>query len=140
MKLAAWAVECEGEQSHEVLLLAKIEFVAHANFTCGIYDYIPEAVGPVQFAKKKYFNLGACFFFTAIHPGRKYLSVVDSENILVVKIIQDVPEMLVFDLTRVAMNNHHAGVFTFFGGVLGDKIKRQVETKLRKLHVYKSGL
>jgi hypothetical protein len=44
--------------------------------------------------------------------------------------------MLVFDLAGVTVNDHHSGVFTFFGGVLGNKIQGQIETKLRKLHIY----
>ena len=43
--------------------------------------------------------------------------VVDYKDILVIEIIHDVPEMLVLDLAGVAVDHHHARIFTFLAGV-----------------------
>ena len=53
----------------------------------------------------------------------KYFGIVYNKNILVIKIIQDVAKMLVFDLAGMAVNDHHSGIFTFFCRVLGNKIQ-----------------
>ena len=43
-------------------------------------------------------------------------------SIFVIKIIQDIAEMLVLNLTGVAMHYHHTGIFTFLGRMLGNEV------------------
>ena len=42
--------------------------------------------------------------------------------------------MPVFDLTSLAMNNHHAAVISYFSRMLSDQIQRQVKCELGEFH------
>src|SRR5690606_26523229 len=115
---------------YKILLIAEVKFVAYANLSCGINDHIPKPVWLVQFPEQEDFNLRARFLLPPIHSGRENLSVVYHEYILVVEVILDVAEMLVFNLAGMTVNHHHSCVFTFFSRILSNKIKWKVETEL----------
>jgi hypothetical protein len=38
--------------------------------------------------------------------------------------------MTVLNLASGAVHDHHAGVFSFLGGMLGDQVKGKIETEL----------
>ena len=38
--------------------------------------------------------------------------------------------MTVLDLAGLSVDDHHPAVFSFFGGLLGDQVKREVEAEL----------
>ena len=115
---------------HQFVAFTEIELIAYADLPGRIHDHIPKAVSLVQFAKQEYLDLGAGFFLTAVHTGWKYLRVVHHKHVLVIKIINDVFEMTVLDLAGLSVDDHHPAVFSFFGGLLGDQVKREVEAEL----------
>src|SRR5437868_6251838 len=107
---------------YQVFLFAEIQFVSDADLSGGINNHVPKPVGFIEFSQEKYFDLGAGLFLTAVHAGGKNLRVVYNENIFVVEIVEYVPEMFVFDLAGMAVDYHHAGIFTFLGRILSDKV------------------
>ena len=108
--------------SYQLVVVTEVQLVAHAYFTCRVYNYIPKVIRLIQFAQQKYFYLGTGLFFPAIKAGREYLGVVHYHHILVMEIAKHVFEYFMFYLASIAMNYHEAAFFTFFCGVLRDEI------------------
>src|SRR5690606_27366479 len=115
---------------YQFIIVAKIEFIAHPDFTSRIYNNIPQTIGFAEFAKQKDFNLSTCFFLPSVKTGRKNFGVIHNHHILVVKIVDDVFKNFVFYFSGVAMNYHKATFVTLLGWMLRDKANREIKLEL----------
>lgn len=88
------------------LFVVEVEFVPHADLTGRVDQNVPKPGFLIQFPQQEDFDLGAGFFFLALHSGREDLGIVENEGIPVFKDVEDIFKILVFDFTGIPVYDH----------------------------------
>ena len=86
----------------------KIQFVADADFPCGVHHHVPQPSLVVELAQEENSDAGSGLLFFAHQERGENLCVVRHNHIFRLEIVNDVFEYAVFDLTGVAVYNHQA--------------------------------
>ena len=116
--------------SHDVVL-AEVELVADAYLARRVDQDVPQSELAVQLAQQEYLDVGSGLLLVAVQTCRKDLRVVEYEHVLLVEILDNVLEDAVFDLSRLAVDDHKTRVVAVLGGVLCDHILRELIAVLR---------
>ena len=119
---------------HDGLVFAEVKFVADTDFACGVYEYVPQAELLVEFAEQEDFDACVGLFLFPVEACGEDLGIVEHEDIVFVKVVQDVLEGLVFDFPGLAMEHHHAAFVAVGCRVLGDFLLGKFEFELGKFH------
>ena len=116
---------------HDASVLAKEELVADTYLSCRVNKHVPQAEFGIKFTEKEHFDFCTCFLFQSVKSGRKYFSVVEHENVVLVKIVYYLLEHLVFYFTGLAVKHNHTRLVAVVSGVECNLVIRQFELELR---------
>ena len=105
---------------HNGAVFAEVELVADAYLAGRIDDDIPVAQVGVELAAQEHFDACAGLLLAAVETGGQHFGVVEHEDIVLAKIVEEVLEHLVFNLARLAVEHHHAAFVAVRGGVEGN--------------------
>ena len=79
--------------SHHRPIFLKEEFVTDTDLTCRLHQHIPQTQVWVQLTQQEYFYLGIRFLLRTIQTCREHLRIVEDKGIILIEVIQDVPEV-----------------------------------------------
>jgi len=115
-------------------IVVEVDLVSDANLASRLNQDIPNALLGLQLTEEHDLDLRIGLFLLTEQTGWEHLCVVHNDHITLVHVLQDVLELLVFDITRLAIENHHFGGFAWVSWILGDRVFRNRELELRELH------
>lgn len=84
---------------HHGIIVTKIKLVTDTDLTGRIYQHIPQAKFLIQLAQQKYLDTGTGLFLISIQTRRENFRIIKDKHIFIIKIVQDILEYLVFNLT-----------------------------------------
>ena len=91
--------------SHHGVVVTEVELIADTYFTGRVHQYIPQPELFVQLTQQEHFNTRTGLFLVAVQAGRENLGVVEDKHIFVIKIVQNILEHLVLNLTRLTVQH-----------------------------------
>ncbi len=115
-------------------IIVEIDLVANTHLARRLYEYVPNALLRLEFAQQHHFNLRVGLLLLAEQTCRKYLGVVHNDHVALVHVVKNILELLVFDVSRFAVENHHFRGFAWICWILGNSVFRDGELELRELH------
>ena len=89
--------------SHHRIVVTEIQLIADTYLTGRVYQYIPQTEFFIQLAKKEYLDTGTGLFLITIQTGREYFRIIEDEHIFVIKVVQNIFEFLVLNLTCLSV-------------------------------------
>ena len=121
---------------HQQVVISEIKFVADADFTGRIDQYIPKAQVAVQFAQQENFDFGAGLLLVTVKTGRKDFRIVEGQHIPFIEIIDHIFKNGVFDLAAGPVDHHQSRFVAVFGRIFGQHVRGKAVIVLRKFHRY----
>ena len=91
----------------------------------------PQPQLAVQLAQQEDFDFGPRLLLVAVEPRRKYLRVVEYEQVLFVEVVEDVLEHAVLDRAFGAVDDHQPRFVAVVGRVAGQHLRGEVVAVLR---------
>ena len=115
---------------HDRVVFAKVELVANAYLAGGVDEHVPQAQLAVELAEQKHLDARARLFLVAIEAGGKHLGVIEYKNVMLVEIIEHLLEHLVFDVSRLPVEHHHAALVAVGRGIFRNLLLGELELEL----------
>ncbi len=121
---------------HHGVVIAEVELIADTYLTGRVHQYIPQPELFVQLAQQKHFNARTGLLLISVEAGGENLGIVEDEHILVIKIVQNILEHLVLNLTRLAVQHQQTRLVPVLRGVQSYLLFGKLEFELRQFHKY----
>ena len=115
---------------NQTLVIAEIEFVADADLAGRIDQHIPEADIGIEFSQQEHLDASTRLFLVAIKSGRENLGVVEQHEVLLIKIINEILEHLVFDVATLLVEYHHPALVAMLTWLQGKALFGELEFEL----------
>ena len=89
----------------------------------------------IQLTEQEHLDQSVRLLLMSPQTRREDLTVVEHEQVALVKIVHQIRQGLVLDLPRFAMEHHHTRFVAVGCGELGYQMLRQLESELAEPHI-----
>ena len=100
----------------------EIQLVADTDFTGRIYQHIPQTEFFVQLTQQEYFDTSSRLLLITIQTCREYLRIVEYKYVFIIKVVQNILEHLVFNLSSTTVQHHQARLISILRRMQSDFI------------------
>ena len=94
--------------SHQQVVIAEIELVTDTDFTCRIYQHVPQTLFAVELTQQEDLDLCSGLLLVAIEACGENFGIVEDEDVVRIEVLDYIFESSVFDRTGCAIDDHQA--------------------------------
>ena len=136
--------------SHHRSVILEEEFVTDTDLSCRFYQHIPQTQVRVQLTQQEHFDLGIRLLLRTVETCREHLRIVEDKRIILIEIIQNVPEVHIdgfallisqvvtlvvllghFNIPTLTVCHHQPALVTMISRLQCHLLLRELKLKLR---------